>query len=381
MKATTEDDDVLAVLRTWYFGRNRIRTHVFPEGATSVQSDTMGLVRARDGRVMLSGMTTKHRDVFKLLCRWINGQLPSAYTRPFAFTSISMNFAYAAKRHRDGNNVGPSMTKAFGSFAGGQLLYWPADDGMYTVEQQSDHAAMHIDTQRSMVLVDGHRCHSVAPFTGERYSLVYFTITEAEKAGKMTLDFLIGAGAAFPTMDAKRYWAHLVSPPRGESRSIRRMFGYSEKPAAIQCGGTPLGRIGDAIHKILSYAATPMAMPMLCVVAHFVYSACWRQEAWAGVVVDTRRIRPAGRKANSLWQKWIAAKAVISGAWAAHNVGVIVSPRVAVWRWGTTSPARWAVCSCVSRHRALVDHDVARVHKWVCSHLPFSYERPSTDCE
>ena len=112
------------------------------------------------------------------------------------------------------------------------------------------------------------------------------------------------------------------------------MFGYSEKPPAIQCGGTHLGRIGDAIHQILSYVATPMAMPMLCAVAHFVYSACWRQEAWAGVVVDTRRIRPAGRKANSLWQKWIAAKAVISGAWATNNVGVIVPPRVAVWRWG-----------------------------------------------
>ena len=83
------------------------------------------------------------------------------------------------------------------------------------------------------------------------------------------------------------------------------MFGYSEKPPAIQCGGTPLGRMRDAIHQILSYVATPMAMPILCDVARFMCSVCWGPAAWAGVIVDTRGVRPCGNKAHNLWRRWL----------------------------------------------------------------------------
>ena len=156
------------------FGRNKIRMNVFPEGATSVHSDTLGLVRSRDGRVVVSRMTTKNSDVFRLLCKWIRDQLPALYSMPFVFTGISVNFGYAARKHRDGNNVGPSMTKSFGNFAGGGLKYWPNDDGLCNLDQLRERNAMHVDTKRSMLLFDGHRCHSVAPFSGERYSLVFF---------------------------------------------------------------------------------------------------------------------------------------------------------------------------------------------------------------
>ena len=39
LKPTIGDDEVVAVLWKLYFGRNKIRTNVFPEGATSVHSD------------------------------------------------------------------------------------------------------------------------------------------------------------------------------------------------------------------------------------------------------------------------------------------------------------------------------------------------------
>ena len=106
LKPTIGDDDVVAVLRKWYFGHNKIRTNVFPEGATSVHSDTLGLARSRDGRVVVSRMTTKNSDVFRLLCKWIGDQLPTAYSMPFVFTGISVNYGYAARTHRDGNNAG-----------------------------------------------------------------------------------------------------------------------------------------------------------------------------------------------------------------------------------------------------------------------------------
>ena len=111
------------------------------------------------------------------------------------------------------------------------------------------------------------------------------------------------------------------------------MFGYDERPPAIQYVGTPLGRMGDATHQILSYVATPMAMPILCAVARFMCSACWGPAAWAGVIVDTRGVRPCGNKAHNLWRRWSSAKVVVSGVWAANSVGILASSKVTVWRW------------------------------------------------
>ena len=86
------DDDVLAVLRKWYFKSNRNRRNVFPTGATYVHSDTLGAIRNRVGRVVPTKMTIKHPAVFALLCRWLEDNLPVAFKEPFSFTSINVNF-------------------------------------------------------------------------------------------------------------------------------------------------------------------------------------------------------------------------------------------------------------------------------------------------
>ena len=101
------DEDVLAVLRLWYFKHNTTRTNVFPEGVTSVQSDTLGIVRTRTGSVVTTRLTKKWPYVFQLFCRWLSDNYPKIYTQPFPFTSISVNHGYAARKHRDGYNAGP----------------------------------------------------------------------------------------------------------------------------------------------------------------------------------------------------------------------------------------------------------------------------------
>ena len=40
----------------------------------------------------------------------------------FKFTSITLNKNYAAKRHRDKNNLGDSRLIAFGDFTGGEIV-------------------------------------------------------------------------------------------------------------------------------------------------------------------------------------------------------------------------------------------------------------------
>ena len=60
----TSDDDILAVLQRWYFKHNTARKNVLPEGVTSVQSDTLGVVRTRAGSVVITHQTRKAPAVF-----------------------------------------------------------------------------------------------------------------------------------------------------------------------------------------------------------------------------------------------------------------------------------------------------------------------------
>jgi len=67
--------------------------------------------------VVTTAVTKRYTEVFHLLYRWMNETHP--FERHFPCTSINMNYGYAARRHRDANNIGPSVTKTFGDFIGG----------------------------------------------------------------------------------------------------------------------------------------------------------------------------------------------------------------------------------------------------------------------
>ncbi len=93
--------DVLAVLSLWRFKNNTDRLNVMPAGQDSVFSDTLGLVQSHDGRVVATASTRKYKNFFALLCRWLQDHRPQELER-FVFSSISVNYDYAAKMHRDG---------------------------------------------------------------------------------------------------------------------------------------------------------------------------------------------------------------------------------------------------------------------------------------
>ena len=154
------DGDVLDVLRLWHFKENTTRTNVIPEGVTSVQSDTLGVVRSRTGSVVATQLTIKYQCVFHVLCRWLRENCSEAYRMPFPFTSISVNHGYAARKHRDGYNAGPSVLKCFGEFTGGRLLYWPDDDGQSDLRELPESRALCFDAKREALLFDGRRCQN-----------------------------------------------------------------------------------------------------------------------------------------------------------------------------------------------------------------------------
>lgn len=84
------------------------------------------------------------------------------------FTSITVNQNYKASKHRDKGNTGQSYLVAFGNFTGGELeIHEGPLTGIHDV--------------RSPLITDFSKVeHSVRPFTGDRYSLVFYVAKKSE---------------------------------------------------------------------------------------------------------------------------------------------------------------------------------------------------------
>ena len=254
-KSLTTSDDVLRVLRLWHFGPNKTRNNVIPAHLKHVFSDTLGLTRSRVGTVVLTKHTRKHPDFFTLLCKWLKDRPELDYD--FPFTSISVNFDYAARTHRDTNNAGVSLTRSFGAFLGGQLRYWPDDDGQGSLSALQKGDSLTLDTQANLVTFDGARAHSVLPFIGERYSLVFFTVEGHRRAPAQTLDKLRACHVTLPADGVWKYFTNLLSPPKGiRAQSIHAFFGARkvEKPGAHVWLKKNLAGLGDeALRLVLCF--------------------------------------------------------------------------------------------------------------------------------
>lgn len=178
------DADVLAVLRLWSFRQNTARINVLPKGELSVRSEMVGVLHTRMYAKCGVAAATRDFPAFtRLLCRYVRDNPPEGLeeSERFPFTTICVNKGYAAARHRDNNNVGISIVRALGDFQGGRLLYWARDPGPRVcpdVRSLDPESAVTMDVGSKFCFVDGRKAHEVEPFIGERYSLVYFTITK-----------------------------------------------------------------------------------------------------------------------------------------------------------------------------------------------------------
>ena len=55
-------------------------------GQTWVYSDTLGVVRSRDGKLLLTRVTRDYPKFFQLLCAWIRDARPVGLKENFPFT-------------------------------------------------------------------------------------------------------------------------------------------------------------------------------------------------------------------------------------------------------------------------------------------------------
>ena len=229
--------------------------------------------------------------------------------------------------------MGPSITKAFGTFEGGRLLYWPDDDGAAPLDQLRTSDALVYESKREMLLFDGKRAHAVTSFRGERYSLVFFTLQGFERAGEADREFL--KGMTWPTDDILEYWRSILAPPKGLHQSgIRsKLFSVEDLPGAIQYSGTSLTKHKTVLIGVLNFLLEPLVMPALCALSRAARKECMSEGAWEGSIVDASKIRPLGYKAFTHWKLWKNAQAVVSGAWASRNVSLMVAPGFKTWCW------------------------------------------------
>ena len=176
------NDDILELLRRWSFSKNRKRTNVLPAGRSWVHSDTFGLVSnaATNGPVVT--LLAQHFPAIAAAChkwasqhpQWIHGSIPC--------TSLTLNKGYAAAPHRDKGNYGPSVAAAIGQHSGGRLAVWRQDDGISDISEAAKSASTLLDTTERPQVFDGNQLHSVEPFAGERFSMIFFTCKAAIQA-------------------------------------------------------------------------------------------------------------------------------------------------------------------------------------------------------
>lgn len=120
----------------------------------------VGLTETRKGP-MASAAVSKRPNLARLLCSFAGHELPGV-----TFTSIQVNKDNEMALHIDRNDSGDDQhVIGLGGYSGGSLWY---DDGESAIGTA-------VDVREHWLHFSGHRPHGVLPFTGRRYSVVYFT--------------------------------------------------------------------------------------------------------------------------------------------------------------------------------------------------------------
>merc|ERR1712232_1513336 len=168
-----------------------------------IHSDTLGVLKMRDGTYRIFDPTWRYEHVTKLICEWFLSNMVTDIPDDFGFTGININHNYAGRRHRDNGNEGPSAIKAIGKFSGGKLNYFPKDvkkPGRCDVTALDPKDSIAMDLSKKFVLFNGNNAHGVQPFKGDRFSLVFFTTSKFWKIQDKEMSKLKKLGFKTPTV-------------------------------------------------------------------------------------------------------------------------------------------------------------------------------------
>jgi hypothetical protein len=136
------------------------RYHANRTGTASqknARQTSFGIITYR-GKKQESCLTKKHPHMLLLFKKFIDLHSPN-----FIFSTVYVNKNTVAKPHLDQRNTGESLLVGFGDYTDGKTILY-MDDG-----------EKHFNISFASLIFDGSKIlHGSEPFTGTRYSLVFF---------------------------------------------------------------------------------------------------------------------------------------------------------------------------------------------------------------
>ena len=102
----------------------------------------------------------KYKELYRML-----EELIWEYDPNFKFTSIQVNDNNLCSKHKDSHNIGISYIIAVGNFDGGELRIWN--------ETETEYEDVNIHN-KFLSFNGSKRFHETLPFTGNRYSIIYY---------------------------------------------------------------------------------------------------------------------------------------------------------------------------------------------------------------
>ena len=172
---------VLQLLRDTPFPKNTSRKNLFrtehKQNKVKYEGFVLGKInliphmwkKGKDGKIIKQQESTRTKDPrFKKLFKECK-KLMKMHDPNFEFTTIQYNKNMRAARHVDGRNVGISYIVGLGNYTGGELI-------VYDNDKKPTGAVKH-DLRNNFLSFNGSKfLHEVAPFKGERYTIVFFKI-------------------------------------------------------------------------------------------------------------------------------------------------------------------------------------------------------------
>tara|TARA_R110000765_G_scaffold12698_1_gene39044 strand:- start:85 stop:588 length:504 start_codon:yes stop_codon:yes gene_type:complete len=152
------------------FPQQATRKNVMEKGQLSYSGFVVGMINSWAHADKEGGKQRPHRrdrtkkyHFFQTLATFVFNQ----HHPEFPFTTIQVNKNQQMKKHKDGNNVGESYIVGVGDYQGGELI----------VYDEFGENPKKIDIKHKFYKFNGSIYpHETAPFTGDRITLVFFSI-------------------------------------------------------------------------------------------------------------------------------------------------------------------------------------------------------------
>jgi hypothetical protein len=154
-------DDLLTELQQtqWPKGTERERPKIRAGGYIILSRPSPQGANTKAGRLAAAKLQ-RHLRIFDLATK-IMESVDADYAS--VWTAIAVTKHFSGSAHIDHDNIGPFYGLALGNFEGGGICV-----------ESSPFEVIEVDTRNRLGKVDGRNPHWVAPYTGDRYSVIYY---------------------------------------------------------------------------------------------------------------------------------------------------------------------------------------------------------------